>query len=50
MWACACLLQEGIRMVSLKPDRLKRYSDIALLLVKYGRSDLIKHARWAEGV
>ncbi|HEY7786577.1 MAG TPA: AarF/UbiB family protein [Pyrinomonadaceae bacterium] len=37
-------------MVSLKPDRLKRYSDIALLLVKYGRSDLIKHARWAEGV
>jgi predicted unusual protein kinase regulating ubiquinone biosynthesis (AarF/ABC1/UbiB family) len=37
-------------MVSLKPERLKRYSEIALLLVKHGRSDLIKHARWAEGV
>jgi len=31
-------------MVSLKPDRLKRYKDVALLLVKYGRSDLVKQA------
>jgi ubiquinone biosynthesis protein len=37
-------------MVSLKPERLKRYKDIALLLVKYGRSDLVKHAGWAEGI
>ncbi|MGH9931268.1 MAG: ABC1 kinase family protein, partial [Pyrinomonadaceae bacterium] len=32
------------RMVSLKPERLKRYKDVALLLVKYGRSDLVKQA------
>jgi len=31
-------------MVSLKPERLKRYKDVALLLVKYGRSDLVKQA------
>jgi ubiquinone biosynthesis protein len=31
-------------MVSLKLDRLKRYKDVALLLVKYGRSDLVKQA------
>src|SRR5438876_3808913 len=31
-------------MVSLKPGRLKRYKDVALLLVKYGRSDLVKQA------
>lgn len=31
-------------MVSLKPDRLKRYKDVTLLLVKYGRSDLVKQA------
>lgn len=37
-------------MVSLKPERLKRYTEIAFLLVKYGRSDLVKHATWAEGV
>jgi predicted unusual protein kinase regulating ubiquinone biosynthesis (AarF/ABC1/UbiB family) len=29
--------------LSLKTDHLKRYKDIALLLVKYGRSDLVKH-------
>jgi ubiquinone biosynthesis protein len=28
--------------ISLKPEHLKRYKDIALLLVKYGRSDLVK--------
>jgi predicted unusual protein kinase regulating ubiquinone biosynthesis (AarF/ABC1/UbiB family) len=31
-------------MVSLKPERLKRYKDVAMLLVKYGRSDLVKQA------
>jgi predicted unusual protein kinase regulating ubiquinone biosynthesis (AarF/ABC1/UbiB family) len=31
-------------MVSLKPERLKRYKDVTLLLVKYGRSDLVKQA------
>ncbi|PYT03850.1 MAG: ABC transporter [Acidobacteria bacterium] len=30
--------------MSLKPEHLKRYKDIALLLVKYGRSDLVKSA------
>ena len=30
--------------VSLKPERLKRYKDIAMLLIKYGRSDLISEA------
>ncbi len=29
-------------MVSLKPERLKRYKDVALLFVKYGRSDLVQ--------
>ncbi|HKP45638.1 MAG TPA: AarF/UbiB family protein [Pyrinomonadaceae bacterium] len=31
-------------MVSLKPERLKRYKDVALLFVKYGRSDLVHQA------
>ena len=31
-------------VVSLKPERLKRYKDVALLLIKYGRSDLISVA------
>jgi ubiquinone biosynthesis protein len=35
-------------MVSLKPERLKRYKDVALLLVKYGRSDLVKQAGLEE--
>jgi ubiquinone biosynthesis protein len=30
--------------ISLKPKHLKRYRDIALLLIKYGRSDVVKHA------
>jgi ubiquinone biosynthesis protein len=30
--------------ISLKTDNLKRYKDIALLLMKYGRSDIVKHA------
>jgi ubiquinone biosynthesis protein len=35
-------------MVSLKPERLKRYKDVTLLLVKYGRSDLVKQAGLAD--
>src|SRR5215212_4662733 len=31
-------------VVSLKPERLKRYKDVAMLLIKYGRSDLISMA------
>lgn len=31
--------------VSLKPERLKRYKDIVVLLAKYGRSDLVRQAR-----
>lgn len=30
--------------ISLKPNHLKRYKDIALLLIKHGRSDVVKHA------
>jgi ubiquinone biosynthesis protein len=36
--------------VSLKPERLKRYKDIVMLLVKYGRSDLVRQARLDETV
>src|SRR5688572_27921749 len=35
-------------MVSLKPERLKRYKDVAMLLMKYGRSDLVKQAGLEE--
>jgi predicted unusual protein kinase regulating ubiquinone biosynthesis (AarF/ABC1/UbiB family) len=35
-------------MVSLKPERLKRYKDVALILMKYGRSDLVKQAGLAD--
>ena len=31
-------------VVSFKPERLKRYKDVAKLLIKYGRSDLISPA------
>jgi len=31
-------------VVSLKPERLKLYKDVAMLLIKYGRSDLISVA------
>ena len=31
-------------VVSLKPERLKRYKDVAKLLIKYGRSDLLSPA------
>ena len=30
--------------LSLKPQHLKRYKDVAMLLMKYGRSDLVKAA------
>jgi len=30
--------------ISLKPKHLKRYKDIALLLIKYGRMDIVEHA------
>jgi ubiquinone biosynthesis protein len=29
--------------LSFKPERIKRYKDVAALLIKYGRSDLVKH-------
>ncbi len=35
-------------MVSLKTEHIKRYKDIALLLAKYGRSDLIKQTGFLE--
>ena len=31
-------------VLSLKPERLKRYKDIVALLIKYGRSDLVEHS------
>ncbi len=34
--------------LSLKPEYLKRYKDLALLLFKYGRGDLVKHAGLSE--
>jgi predicted unusual protein kinase regulating ubiquinone biosynthesis (AarF/ABC1/UbiB family) len=34
----------------LKPDRLKRYKDVAMLLIKYGRSDLISKAGLEDSV
>src|SRR6185503_13742716 len=37
-------------IVSLKPERLKRYKDVAMLLVKYGRSDLVKQAGLADEI
>src|SRR5512140_207766 len=35
---------------SLKPKHLKRYKDIALLLIKHGRSDVVKHAGLHEAL
>ncbi|HWN11365.1 MAG TPA: AarF/UbiB family protein [Pyrinomonadaceae bacterium] len=37
-------------MLSLKTERLKRYKDVALLLAKYGRSDLVKQAGLEESL
>ena len=36
--------------LSLKTEHLARYKDIVLLLMKYGRSDLVKHAGLADAV
>src|SRR5919205_14545 len=36
--------------ISLKPEHLKRYKDIAWLLMKYGRSDLVKSAGLEEAI
>jgi ubiquinone biosynthesis protein len=36
--------------LSLKPEHLKRYKDIAALLMKYGRRDLVTHAGLEEAV
>src|SRR5256885_2065622 len=36
--------------ISLKPEHLKRYRDIAWLFMKYGRSDLVKHAGLEEAL
>ena len=37
-------------VVSFKPERLKRYKDVAKLLIKYGRSDLIGAAGLEDSV
>lgn len=37
-------------MVSLKTTHLKRYKDVAMLLAKYGRSDLVKQAGLEENL
>ncbi len=36
--------------ISLKPERLRRYKDIARLFIKYGRSDLINSASLDEAI
>ena len=36
--------------LSVKANHLARYKDIALLLLKYGRSDLVKNAGLADAV
>ncbi len=36
--------------ISLHPERLKRYKDIARLLFKYGRSDLVSRAGLEEAL
>ncbi|WP_164103139.1 ABC1 kinase family protein [Candidatus Laterigemmans baculatus] len=37
-------------MLSLRPKYLKRYRDVVRLLVRYGRSDLVKQAGLAEAI
>src|SRR5688500_11540449 len=36
--------------LSLKPEHLKRYKDMALLLVRYGRADLVRSAGLEEAI
>ena len=35
-------------MLSFKAEHLRRYKDIAVLLFKYGRSDVVHHAGLSE--
>src|SRR5712672_560342 len=37
-------------VLSLKPENLKRFKDIAVLLIKYGRADLIKTPGFEEAI
>lgn len=37
-------------MVSIKTEHLKRYKDIVLLLIKYGRSDLVRQSGLHHGI
>ncbi len=37
-------------MLSLKTERLKRYKDVTMLLVKYGRSDLLRQSGLDESI
>jgi len=37
-------------VISLKPENLKRFKDIAVLLIKYGRADLIKTSGFEEAI
>ena len=34
--------------ITLKPARIKRYGDVARLLVRYGRSDVVKHGGFEQ--
>ena len=36
--------------ISLRPEHLKRYKDMALLLMRYGRADLVRSAGLAEAI
>jgi ubiquinone biosynthesis protein len=36
--------------LSVRPERLKRYKDVAMLLIKHGRSDLLKGAGFDDGL
>ncbi|HEX7957335.1 MAG TPA: AarF/UbiB family protein [Pyrinomonadaceae bacterium] len=36
--------------ISLRPEHLKRYKDMALLLMKYGRADLVRSAGLEEAI
>jgi ubiquinone biosynthesis protein len=38
------LFEEQRMSISLKTENLKRYKDVAVLLMKYGRSDIVKNA------
>ena len=36
--------------LSLKPEHLRRYKDMALLLMRYGRADLVRSAGLEEAI